>query len=671
MTMKNYLSFKQGLLSILFVFLGLAVSFAVEITVNFTNSDGDPVEGASVQTYDYINNGWAVFGTTDANGQVIGDVTPNPNNLGAFRLLYNGNLARIVQDIIADNTVDFNSYLVTLEFINSNGDEIDCDNARYQNFGGWYTFGDGSGNETIELIGGTFNLEVSYEGFKNTASKTIESDTTITFQTANLSLYFTGDIQISNGGWQDFNAVSHELLPNVYHFRFFGDGYSNIDRSLQLTLEGIEKSVSYVKFVDSEGNGIEGASTQSMSSPWIAGSATNSLGSALNFSEGYVSTLTSRVYYGGANEDLTQDNTLNSFYDFSTISVSMDLLSSLGNSLASDDASYFANGWRAFGDGETSESIEMLAQTYLFKVEYAGGENSKYQDVSLDQEVIFNTVNASVMLKDSQGNELTSTNVIYKSDNDWHQFGDGLTPVSTELLAQDYTFRILYAGAYMNQDQDISVNESVSYTTVPVTMNVYDQIGNSLIGNSAQYYFSEWLTFSSGNTPAVMELLPVNYDFSVDYDESTLSTSSIDVAILPNVSFEIGETPLLLDLVNDELEFFEMEFNTDGIDNLTDFNSIEINNNLSSKSINAFPNPFSERVKFNYEVKNEGLVSVMIHDISGNLVSVIKNGNQKQGFYQLSWNGTNDTGLSMPSGVYILSLNLDGKSENHTIILEK
>ena len=65
----------------------------------------------------------------------------------------------------------------------------------------------------------------------------------------------------------------------------------------------------------------------------------------------------------------------------------------------------------------------------------------------------------------------------------------------------------------------------------------------------------------------------------------------------------------------------------------------------------AHPNPFNPVTSFNIELNEEGLTSVSIYNISGQLVEQIYNGVMSAGYHQLDWNA-----LDYSSGLYVLKL---------------
>ena len=71
------------------------------------------------------------------------------------------------------------------------------------------------------------------------------------------------------------------------------------------------------------------------------------------------------------------------------------------------------------------------------------------------------------------------------------------------------------------------------------------------------------------------------------------------------------------------------------------------------------PNPFHSTTKILYHLPKTGLVTLHIYDLSGRLVRNLINGEQKGGVYNISWNGRDDIGKKVSSGVYFYRLVAD------------
>jgi hypothetical protein len=202
--------------------------------------------------------------------------------------------------------------------------------------------------------------------------------------------------------------------------------------------------------------------------------------------------------YGGAAREKYQDIASNSFVVFQTVKVTMKLLDSAGTTELASGAKYYAGGWKTFGGGTTTTQMELLPLRYKFRVSYGGASQEKYQDVSSNPVVVFQTKLVTMKLLDSAGTtELTGGAKYYASG--WKTFGGGTTTTQMELLPLRYKFKVSYVGASIAKYQDVSTNQTVVFQTGQV---------HSDSGTCTHYYASGWKTFTQD-----MELLPVRYKF--------------------------------------------------------------------------------------------------------------------------------------------------------------
>jgi hypothetical protein len=168
-----------------------------------------------------------------------------------------------------------------------------------------------------------------------------------------------------------------------------------------------------------------------------------------------------KVYYQGGSKQKTQDIGTDPDVVFETGLVTMNLFSSGGASLMSDDAKYYASGWKTFGSGNTSTSMELLPNNYKFKVYYAGGTNQKSQSVLDGSVVDFATINVTMTLEVDGIPQASTDAKCYASG--WKTFGTGITETSMELLPNTYKFKVYFDGTSEQKSQDISTNPLVEF----------------------------------------------------------------------------------------------------------------------------------------------------------------------------------------------------------------
>ena len=87
--------------------------------------------------------------------------------------------------------------------------------------------------------------------------------------------------------------------------------------------------------------------------------------------------------------------------------------------------------------------------------------------------------------------------------------------------------------------------------------------------------------------------------------------------------------------------------------------NIESDNNSIVKEFQLFqnyPNPFNPVTHIKYSLPKTVDVELIIYNTLGERVKTLVNKNQDSAYYTVEWNGTNDSGLKVGSGVYLYSL---------------
>jgi len=77
-----------------------------------------------------------------------------------------------------------------------------------------------------------------------------------------------------------------------------------------------------------------------------------------------------------------------------------------------------------------------------------------------------------------------------------------------------------------------------------------------------------------------------------------------------------------------------------------------------------YPNPFNSNTLITYGLPRNGIVSIKVLDLRGNVVETIYNGYRSAGSYNLYWGGSH-----LPSGVYLLRLEAGGYTDEKQMIL--
>ncbi|MBD3638089.1 MAG: T9SS type A sorting domain-containing protein [Crocinitomicaceae bacterium] len=75
----------------------------------------------------------------------------------------------------------------------------------------------------------------------------------------------------------------------------------------------------------------------------------------------------------------------------------------------------------------------------------------------------------------------------------------------------------------------------------------------------------------------------------------------------------------------------------------------------------AYPNPFKLSTDITYQLSTSGYVSIYIYDIQGKMVKKLVSEQQPSGVQKVTWNGTNDAGENVKTGMYFYSALVDGQ----------
>lgn len=92
---------------------------------------------------------------------------------------------------------------------------------------------------------------------------------------------------------------------------------------------------------------------------------------------------------------------------------------------------------------------------------------------------------------------------------------------------------------------------------------------------------------------------------------------------------------------------------------------------LVTKLEGNYPNPFNPETTIRFALKEQGEVQLKIYNSKGQLVKTLVDGDYKAGNHSIKWNGTDNYGKTLSSGVYLYRLNTAGVSQTRKMMLMK
>jgi hypothetical protein len=373
---------------------------------------------------------------------------------------------------------------------------------------------------------------MTYEGGTQTLSNVAVGSDTAVFRTVNTSVIIknsqgnpvdTGKVQYYAGAWRDFGTTTNgvankELLPNTYSFRMTyayasNDKQQNIGTDPNVVFQTVNAAV---QLKNSSGSLMDQGTVQYYAGAW------RDLGSTVNGianKELLPNIYSFRMTYAYASNDKQQNIGNDPNVIFQTVNAAVQLKNSSGSLTDQGTVQYYAGAWRDFGT--TTNGVankELLPNTYSFRMTYAYASNDKQQNIGTDPNVVFQTVNAAVQLKNSTGALMDQGTVQYYAGA-WRDFGTTTSGVANkELLPNNYSFRMTYAYASNDKQQNIGTDPNVVFQTVNAAVQLKNSSGTLIDPGTVQYYSGAWRDFGTTTIGvANKELLPNNYSFRMTY----------------------------------------------------------------------------------------------------------------------------------------------------------
>ncbi len=145
----------------------------------------------------------------------------------------------------------------------------------------------------------------------------------------------------------------------------------------------------------------------------------------------------------------------------------------------------------------------------------------------------------------------------------------------------------------------------------------------------------------------------------------------------------IDQGPIILMMENQRSELLwknfmanpEIQPMLDAIGFVADTNSTDvdpdINKDLSFRLLGNYPNPFNPSTKIKFSLNNAQGIRVIIYDMLGRRIKTMEKENLTPGIHEVEWNGKNEFGEVVSSGVYLYSVKGTEKSLTGKLILQK
>lgn len=90
---------------------------------------------------------------------------------------------------------------------------------------------------------------------------------------------------------------------------------------------------------------------------------------------------------------------------------------------------------------------------------------------------------------------------------------------------------------------------------------------------------------------------------------------------------------------------------------------------VAGAGLSVGPNPFGRATLIRYQLGRAGAVALTIHDVAGKAVRRLARGSQAAGLHYFRWNGRDDVGRALPTGVYFCTLDVGAKRISREMVM--
>ncbi len=210
--------------------------------------------------------------------------------------------------------------------------------------------------------------------------------------------------------------------------------------------------------------------------------------------------------------------------------------------------------------------------------------------------------------------------------------------------------------------------------------------------------FTETASWGSDNLLKILDMAdptsPILYDFELDF---ILTSMMIEDGILytsqqlPNglqmtIAYSFADPSNLVEIyrTNDQnihfghpvvfennlISFYSYIISMYRFPNITSSDESEIAT-INKFSLNNFPNPFNPETTISFNNPESGKVTLSIYNIKGQLINTLLDEETKAGVHNIVWNGKDEKGKRVASGIYFSRINTRNSSLTKKMILMK
>jgi len=126
-----------------------------------------------------------------------------------------------------------------------------------------------------------------------------------------------------------------------------------------------------------------------------------------------------------------------------------------------------------------------------------------------------------------------------------------------------------------------------------------------------------------------------------------------------------GDTIGLAGFVETPIDDWGTDFTSRGeliVGTSSSISSTKTTKTSDAVKLNNYPNPFNQETTIRYSLSQSAYLSLEIINTSGQKITTLIQGEIQAGLHQIKWDGKNEAGLPLASGIYLVSLKAESLS---------
>ena len=287
---------------------------------------------------------------------------------------------------------------------------------------------------------------------------------------------------------------------------------------------------------------------------------------------------------------------------------------------------------------------------------------------------------------------------------------DSETTIEDVLTLVDFILEETTPSSAAFNNSDVNMDDELNIADVVMVVDIISGSSTARVANYGNFASLELVP--NYNTSDLT--VNLSYDgglkgleFDIEYDSDILSLSApslvvmqenvvstfnhIDEGLIKVIVFDIAGDFII---PNENNDLLKMSFNFFG--DVLDESSVNINNvivsgpkgsiaNVSSNVVSAaiklvpgvfalhqnYPNPFNPNTEIRFDIPEVTKVDISIFNLMGQKVKTLKNEKITPGYHTVQWDGTNDNGIQVSTGMYFYTLQTEAKSAMRKMLFLK